>query len=195
LTPKLSPVDWVERQEEIMKAFTLVLAIALSATGCSAIKSAEHKLDSLSDDQLAQYLEEGSKAAAKYGIQAANRKFPGRAAQIKADFQVVDDAIRKVVLPALAGAPTAQVLGQVVQTVTDKLKNTTLDNYEVYVQTILLSVPLPANPADKLSARSVKGIQAFFMGIVEGGEEAEGIAPPPTPAPTPGPAPTPPPNK
>jgi len=178
-----------------MKLLTLALAIAFSATGCSAIKSAEHKLDSLSDDQLASYLEDGSKAAAKYGIQAANRKFPGKAAQIKADFQTIDDVIHNIVLPALAGAPSAQVLGQVVKAVTDKVKNTTLDNYEVYVQTILLSVPLPANPTDKLSPRSVKAIQAFFLGIVEGGEEAEGITPAPAPAPVPAPAPTPPPNK
>jgi hypothetical protein len=180
-----------------MKLLMLALAIAFSATGCSAIKSAEHKLDSLSDDQLASYLEEGSQAAVKYAIQAANKKFPTRVAQIKADFQVIDDSIRKIVLPALAGAPTAQVLGQLVQTVTDKLKNSTLDNYEVYVQTVLLSVPLPQNPSDKLSARSVKGISAFFTGIVEGGEQAEGITPPPAPAPAPAPAPVPvpPPNK
>lgn len=177
-----------------MKAFTLVLAIALSATGCSVIKDARHKLDSLSDDQLASYLEEGSKAAAKYAIQAANKKYPTRVAQIKTDFQVFDDAVHTIVLPAFAGAPTAQVLSQVVQNITAKLKNTTLDSYEVYVQTILLSVPLPPNPTDKLSPRAVKGINAFFTGLVEGGEEAEGIVSPP-PAPAPAPAPVPPPNK
>jgi len=178
-----------------MKLLTLVLAIAISATGCSVIKDARHKLDSLSDDQLAAYLEEGSKAAAKYAIQAANKKFPDRVAQVKKDFQVFDDAVHTIVLPALAGAPTAQVLSQLVQNITAKVKNTTIDNYEVYIQTILLSVPLPANPTDQLSPRTVKAVSAFFLGLVEGGEEAEGIVSPPVPAPAPAPAPTPPPNK
>lgn len=180
-----------------MKALIFAVAIAAGMTGCKAIAAAEHKLDNLSDDQLAGYLELGAQATAKYGIQMASKKFPNEAPRIKTDAIALDNLIRQVVLPAFSGAPTAQVLTQMVQQISAKVRNTTLDAYELPIQAILLDVPLPPLPTDKLSPRTVKGIVGFFSGVAEGIESAENL-PGPTPAPVPpppAPAPTPPPNK
>lgn len=175
-----------------MKILVALLAfVSLSSVGCTAIK---HKLDSVSDDQLASYLEEGAQFATKKGIAMATKKWPDKVAAIKTDAIAIDNAIRQVVIPAFSGEPTAQVLTQILAQINAKVKNTTLDAYELIFEGVLLQVPLPPNPTDKLSLRTTKAIVGFFTGAAEGIEQAEGL-PGPAPAPVPAPTPAPPPNK
>src|SRR4029077_10904743 len=183
-----------------MKILAVLLGVlSFASVGCTAIK---HKLDGISDDQLAAYLEEGAQFATSKGISMATKKWPDRAAQIKTDAIAIDKAIREVVIPAFSGEPTAQVLTQILAQITAKVRNTTLDTFELVFEGVLLQVPLPPNPTDKLSPRTTKGIIGFFTGSAEGIEKAEGlpnptpapVPPPPPPAPAPGPTPAPPPK-
>jgi len=165
-----------------------ILGIVLSTSGCKAITALETKLDSLSDAQLAAYLQEGALYAAKYGITAAQAKYPKDAARIKGDATQIDGFLRNTVIPALSGAPTSAVLSGLIQQVSTLVQNTTLSEYEIVVQGVIISLPLPANPADKLSSRAAGAAVGFFTGLAQGIEQAEGLPSPAPVTPTPAPA-------
>lgn len=166
----------------------LLAVLSLSSIGCTAVK---HKLDSLSDDELAMYVEEGAQVTAKYGLSLAAKKWPNEADKIKADAIVIDNALRTIAIPAFSGASTAQVtkatLDQVIRQLGDRIKGTKLEQYEMAFASILYQIPLPATVTEGLSERTLKSLAAFFTGIAEGIEKAEGL---PGPVPTPVPAPT-----
>ena len=163
--------------------------LAFGPVGCKAVQAVETKLDSLSDAQLAAYLQEGASFAAQYGIGAAQAKFPNNAARILTDAKNVDTVIRTVVLPALQGAPTGQVVTATIAQVTALMQNTTLEKLDVMVNAVVPSLPLPTNPADKLSPRAQAAAIGFFTGVAEGIEKKAGLTPPPVPTPAPLPPP------
>jgi hypothetical protein len=168
-----------------MKTLILALAILAGTTGCKAIQSAETKLDSLSDAQLAAYLQEGAAFAAQYGLQMAQKKFPKDAARIKADAAQADTFVRQTILQALQGAPTGQVVLSMMGQFGTLVENTTLSQVELAVGAVIVSIPLPKNPADKLSPRAQASAVGFFTGLAMGIEKNAGITPAPPVAPAP----------
>lgn len=166
-----------------MKTLILALAVLVGTSGCKAIQSAETKLDSLSDAQLAAYLQEGASFAAQYGLQMAQKKFPSDAARIKTDAGQVDTFIRNVILPALQGQPTGQVVTSLIAQFGTLVQNTTLSQVDLAVSAVALSIPLPKIPTDKLSPRAQAASVGFFTGLSQGIEKNAGITPPAPPPP------------
>lgn len=161
----------------------IVAAFPILSVGCSSIK---HATDRLSDDELAQYLETGAKEATRFGINYALKKNPDKAAQIQKDGQIADDVLRNVIVKTFSGATTGDVarasIDQAIQLLAGKLTNAQIDGIVLIAGTVLAQVPLPANPTDKLSARTKMAVAAFFAGMAEGLEAALNM---PAPAPPP----------
>lgn len=176
-------------------AILAILPMAFAAIGCRTIN---HALDSLSDAELAAYLEDGAKIGTSRGIGYALKKYPDKKDQITKDGKIADDTIRNVIVPVFSGAKSADVtraaLDQMIMLLASKLSTSQIDLLVVIAGTVATQVPMPANPADKLSPRTKLGIAAFFTGMAEGIESALGI-PGPTPVPPPAPPPAPPPPK
>ncbi len=150
--------------------------------GCLASCS---QVDQLSDDQLAADLTAGAKAAAKYSLAAAVKKFPAEASKIQADALVVDHVIQKTVIPAFSGAETGTVLRSAIDSAMGLLRGQISDQRVLAVillaeTAITTELTLPANPTDKLTPRTSKAVLGIFTGISLG---IEGVFPPPPPPP------------
>jgi hypothetical protein len=178
---------------KILFAVLALFAFGFASVGCSTVTNA---IDRLSDDELAAYLQTGAKDATKFGIAYAQKKYPDKAPQIKADGKNADVALRGTIIPSFSGASTGDVaraaVDQAIAFLANKLSSAQIDGLVLVANTVITLVPMPKNPTDKLSPRLKKAVAAFFTGMAEGDEEALGI-PGPAPAPNPAPAPTPPP--
>lgn len=182
-----------------MKIASILLAtLSLAAVGCTTIT---HELDRLSDDELASYLEAGAQKATGFGVKYAIKKNPDKMAQIQKDGTLGDQIIREVMIPAFTNSASGTVLKGAIDVavakLASKLSGSPIDTILMVADTLVAQVPLPKNPADKLSPRLQKAIGASFLGMAEGLEQALGIPSPvptpvvPPPAPPPSPAPPP----
>lgn len=181
-----------------MKTWLLAI-LPLCIVSCSSVTAAvTHELDSISDDQLASYLEKAGSSATRVSVKFAINTYPDRTVQIQKDGAVIVRAIREVIVPALTNAPLGTVakgaIDLAVAQLSKQLTGSPLATIASVADTVVELVPLPANPTDKLSARLQKGIASSFLGIAEGLEKALNIPPPaPGTSGTPGPGAPPPP--
>lgn len=181
---------------------TLLAILPLMFVGCSAISTARHELDSIPDDQLASYLEKAGQSATAVAVKFAINSYPDRTTQIQKDGAVIVQTIRTIIVPALTNAPLGTVakgaIDLAISQLSKQLAGSPLATVASVAETVSTLVPLPQNPADKLSPRLQKATSSSFLGIAEGLEKALNI-PPPAPAasgsPGPGaPPPAPPPK-
>lgn len=172
-----------------MKQITSTVLVAF-LSGCSLFSGT-------SDDQLAADLNVGAKAVVKYSLSAALRKYPAEASKITADAKIADQVLVQNIIPIFGGASTKDVLRSAVDQALTQLKAKVSDPrvsaaIELGTELIIADVPLPKNPADKLSDRTKKALSGVFSGISKGIEAV--LAPPVPPSPPPVPAPPPPPK-
>lgn len=149
-----------------MKHFAAVgLVAVLALSGCASV-------DRIPDDQLARDLNLGAERAVEYGLKYLVRKAPQDAQAVKDNAKLAADVIRKNILPVFSGAGTADVLKSAVDTALSQLEGTLQPNVRAAIQLALdiltTSVPLPANPADKIDDRTKKAVNGLFGGIAAG---------------------------
>jgi hypothetical protein len=169
-----------------MKHF-LAIGLLVALSSCAQVNQ-------LSDDQLAADLNVAARGAAKYSLVVALQKFPAEATRITADAKTLDTVIQQNVLQLFSGAATADVARSAIDTALSLLKNKITDARVLAIiglaeTAIVTELPLPKNPADKLSPRTSKAIVGIFSGLSSGIEQALPAPAPPPPPPPPPPAP------
>ena len=171
-----------------MTKLTSLLAMLMlfvgSLGGCTRV---EKMVDSLTDEELADYVYKGAKFTGKAGIKAALEKYPDHAEDIKADALLAARLINNNVLPVFNGATTEDVLRGAVDTalaeLADKLSPATVEVIRLAMVVVVTEVDLPDNRAEKLSVRAKMAVSAFFKGLADA--VAEVFPPEPVPAPEP----------
>jgi hypothetical protein len=149
----------------------LVMASVATLGGCTQIEK-------IPDEQLASYLNVGTRSAVQYGLQLAVRKAdPADITKIKTDAEIARQVVSANILPIFAGVETSEVLRSAVDTALSLLKNKIKDSrvaqvIDLAVEVIALEVTLPKNPAAKLDARTKALLNGVFTGIVEGIDRA-----------------------
>lgn len=167
-------------------AFGLAI-LALASIGCGAITK---RLDSLTDDQLANYSHDAAYELTDHGVKFALEK--GSTATVQKDGGIADQALRTVVIPLFSkadlGTVSASTIDSAFAGLKSKVSGGTLDILMLVAKSALTQITLPANPTDKMNPRYHRALLSFFTGMAEGVEKALNI-PGPAPAPIPAPPP------
>jgi ethanolamine utilization microcompartment shell protein EutS len=143
----------------------LCLSALVFVSGCAQI-------DSIPDDQLAHDINIGSQKAAIYGIKYLIKQVPAKKAAVMKDITTADNIIKTNILPIFSGAATADVAKAAIDTALAQLKGSmsqdVYDSLNLVFDILATEIKLPANPADKLSDRTKKAVNAFFSGVAAG---------------------------
>lgn len=164
-----------------MKHFVMVIALALSVSGCAQI-------DQIPDDTLQHDLNIAARQASSFALKAAIKKFPNDVQKITADANIALDILDKTLIPAFSGASTSDVVRGVLDTALAQLKGKLTDPRvievaDLSVDLILANVKLPALPTAKLDERTRKILLGIFTGLSDGIKSATVAAPAPARAP------------
>lgn len=164
----------LEFKEMAMRAMqALCLAVmAVTLNGCGLFG----QISEIPDEDLASYVRIGAEQATRYGVKMAMDKDVANAAGIAKSATLASEIIRKNVLPVFSGAETQEVLRSAVDTalaqLSEKLSPIVISAVQLALNVVTSQVKLPANPADKLPARTKAALAGFFDGAASGLDQA-----------------------
>lgn len=140
----------------------LAIVLALSTSGCTAIGN-------LSDEDLAKDIQIGASKAIEAGAKLAFDKYPDKVAAIKKELAAASLIVKTNIIPSFV-TPTGEVLTSAIKTamtlLESKITNEQMRKNIILAAEILeANVTLPANPLEKLDARTAKALIGLFTGI------------------------------
>ena len=156
-----------------MRLNVVVASMVFCLLGCSAI-------DKVSDQDLADNIKMGAKAASEHGLKYAINKNLDKKLEIEENAKLAVKVIRTTILPMFQGASTGDVLRKTVDlALADLSTNLTpmvMSAIQLSVNIIATEVTLPENPASKLDGRTRLALVGLFEGTAEGLEKAIAVA-------------------
>jgi hypothetical protein len=168
--------------------FAMLLLLLGGLGGC---KQVQETVDRLTDEELAEYVYNGSKFTAKTGLRAVLDRHPEHVDLIKADATKASKIISENIIPIFNGATSSEVLRSAIDAALDELAANlyapTIDIIKLALHVVAGQIELPENPASKLDDRTRKAVVAFFTGLVDAVSETFPVVTP-VPAPEPVPA-------